>query len=207
MSGLYVQYGCGFSAPKGWWNFDSSPVLRFERIPVLGRVYTKNASRFPENVRYGDIVKGLPVQPGSCRGIYCSHILEHLAFDDARRALDHTHRYLEAGGTFRLVVPDLRELARSYLAEESPTAAHEFMETASLGSRRRARGMLDLLRLWLGNSAHLWMWDEKSLTGTLEEHGFVRVRRCAFGDAADPKFREVEEAERFHNCLALECSR
>ena len=57
MSGLYVQYGCGFSAPEGWKNFDASPTLQFERLPVIGRLFTKNASRFPENVRYGDIVK------------------------------------------------------------------------------------------------------------------------------------------------------
>ena len=76
---LCVQYGCGWYAPEGWRNFDASPTLRFERIPLLGRLYTKNTERFPENVEYGDIVAGLPISDNSCQAVYCSHILEHLA--------------------------------------------------------------------------------------------------------------------------------
>ena len=73
---------------------------------------------FPANVEYGDIVKGLPVPTGSCRGIYSSHVLEHLALNDLRKALRETHRLLAEGGTFRLVVPDLEHEARTYLADE-----------------------------------------------------------------------------------------
>ena len=54
--GLYVQYGCGFSAPAGWMNFDASPTLRFERSPI-GFLYTRNSERFPRNVRV--ILQGL----------------------------------------------------------------------------------------------------------------------------------------------------
>jgi len=60
---MYVQYGCGFCAPKDWTNFDSSPTLRWERLPVIGKLYTKNSQRFPLGVLYGDIVKGLPAHP------------------------------------------------------------------------------------------------------------------------------------------------
>ena len=42
----YVQYGCGFSAPEQWLNFDASPTLRFERLPIIGSLYTKNKSDF-----------------------------------------------------------------------------------------------------------------------------------------------------------------
>ena len=205
MSDLYVQYGCGFSAPSGWVNFDASPTLRFERLPVVGHLYTKNSSRFPANVRYGDIVRGLPLEPASCRGIYSSHILEHLALEDAHHALRNTFRYLKKGGTFRIVVPDLQQLAREYLAGDSPTAAQDFMESASLGRRQRPRGLAGFVRDWLGNSAHLWMWDEKAMAQALQQQGFTEIRRCSFGDAADPKFREVEEESRFAGCLAMEC--
>ena len=68
---LYVQYGCGWaSASKGWQNFDVSPTLRFERIPLIGKLYTKNNNRFPPNVLYGDIVKGLPVKESSAEAVY-----------------------------------------------------------------------------------------------------------------------------------------
>ncbi|MQP68452.1 hypothetical protein GE253_24335 [Niveispirillum sp. SYP-B3756] len=64
MRGCFVQYGCGWTAPPGWHNFDASPTLRFERLPLVGRLYSKNGRRFPDNVRYGDIVRGLPLAPG-----------------------------------------------------------------------------------------------------------------------------------------------
>jgi predicted SAM-dependent methyltransferase len=205
VDGLYVQYGCGWCAPDGWMNFDASPTLRFERIPLIGSLYTKNAARFPASVRYGDIVEGLPVAPDSCAGIYCSHILEHLALDDADRALRNTYHYLKPGGTFRLVVPDLEQIARDYLADSSTGAAHEFMNAARLGRKQRSRGMRGLVKDWLGNSTHLWMWDEKSMAERLKQHGFTAIRRCSFGDAQDPKFSLVEDEGRFRSCLAIEC--
>ena len=70
----YVQYGCAWSAPESWRNFDASPTLKFERLPIIGRLYTKNESRFPENVEFGDIIAGLPVPDDFCKGVYCSHI-------------------------------------------------------------------------------------------------------------------------------------
>lgn len=207
VDGLYVQYGCGWCAPEGWVNFDASPTLRFERIPVVGQLYTKNAARFPANVRYGDIVEGLPIAPESCAGVYCSHVIEHLALDDADTALKHTFRYLKKGGTFRLVLPDLEQIARNYLADSSIDAAHEFMRAAHLGRKQRPRGVLGFVKDWLGNSTHLWMWDEKSLMERLKQHGFTDVHRCYFGDAEDPKFNAVEDKGRFDGCLAIQCKK
>ncbi len=51
----------------------------------------------------------------------------------------------------------------------------------------------------------LWMYDEKTLTFELERVGFMKIRRCVFGDAQIPEFSEVEDRGRFENCLAIEC--
>ena len=59
---LYVHYGCHHCAPVEWLNFDASPTLRLERLPVIGRLVRKNAGRFPSNILYGDIVSGLYVR-------------------------------------------------------------------------------------------------------------------------------------------------
>lgn len=78
----YIQYGCGLAAPEGWINFDASPTLRVQKIPLVGKTIVKflHPVIFPDNVKYGDIIAGLPgIEPESCDGIYCSHVLEHLA--------------------------------------------------------------------------------------------------------------------------------
>jgi len=102
---VYVQYGCGSSAPEGWLNFDAS--LK-ERLGIRGKV-------FPRKVRYGDIVRGLPIKDGTAKAVYASHILEHLTRADFETALRNTWRILIPGGTLRLIMPDLETGAVAYL--------------------------------------------------------------------------------------------
>jgi hypothetical protein len=209
--GPHVQYGCGYSAPAEWINFDASPTLRWERIPLLGSLYTKNAQRFPPNVRIGDIVKGLLVPDESCRGAYASHVLEHLALDEFHRALKNTWKILQPGGIFRLVVPDLEWAARDYVRRldeaRDPAANDVLLRETYLGSATRARGLRGLVYRWLSTSSHLWMWDEPSLRQALAGHGFRDIRRCAFGDCEDPMFALVEDRERFVHAVAMEARR
>jgi SAM-dependent methyltransferase len=207
---MYVHIGSHCRAPDGWENFDASPTLRFEKLPVVGRLYSKNGWRFPRNVRYGDIVAALPLPDQSCDGAYASHVLEHLALEDLRKALVNIFRLLKAGGVFRLVVPDLEAEVRRYLdalARGDADAAPAFMRDTGLGQERRPRGVAALLQSWLGNSRHLWLWDQPSLTAELGKAGFVSIRRCQCGDAADGRFAELEDQARFTGALALECRR
>jgi SAM-dependent methyltransferase len=133
--GLYVQYGCGLWAPEGWQNFDASPTLLVQKIPVIGRRLAP--VQFPRSVRRGDIRKGLSVAEESVDAVYCSHVLEHLALDDLRLALRNTLRILRPGGIVRLVMPDLKCLAKKYVGSSQPEAAIEFMKSTLLGRRTR----------------------------------------------------------------------
>jgi hypothetical protein len=206
-AGIYVQYGCGMSCPGEWVNFDASPRLRLQGVPILGSMFRRGPVVFPENVRYGDIVKGLPVLARSAAGVYASHVLEHLALEDLRVALRNTLVMLKSGGIFRLVVPDLEQLARYYLARverRDPESCNWFMRTLRLGSERSRRSIQSRLAAAFGNAAHLWMWDYCTLATELEQAGFVNIRRCAFGDCADEKFKLVEEEGRFDGSCAIE---
>ncbi|MFN9548189.1 MAG: class I SAM-dependent methyltransferase [Cyanobacteriota bacterium] len=203
----YVHYGCGLSVAKGWRNFDGSPRLRLEKVPLLGRVLTGNRPLFPKEVEFGDIVTGLPVAEASCKAIYCSHVLEHLCLRDCQQALRNTRTLLLPGGVFRLVIPDLRILSERYINSSSPQAASEFMRASCLGLESRPRGFKGLLSAWLGNSPHLWMWDAHSMRDALAEAGFVDIRPAVFGDASDPMFANVEERVRWREGIGFDCRR
>ena len=153
------------------------------------------------------MVRGLPLQPRSVVGMYCSHVLEHLALEDLRVALLNVNSYMSPGGIFRIVLPDLERIAREYVESDNPTAAESFMRSTMLGRDVRQRGIEAMLRAWLGNSQHLWMWDYKSLEHELRRAGFRNIRRACFGDAHDPRFHDVEDRDRFDECLAMECMR
>ncbi|MBB3057109.1 class I SAM-dependent methyltransferase [Mucilaginibacter gotjawali] len=205
----YVQYGCGFSAPGEWVNYDASPTLRFERLPIFGRLYTRNKQRFPANVKYGDIVKGLPEQPGSCDAVYCSHILEHLAYEDFLTALKNTFNILKPGGTFRGVVPDLKAAVQDYISgyDTTEAPANELMHDTMLGVENRPKSLSSNIKGMYGNSKHLWMWDYKSLEYELKKAGFINIRPCTFGDSGDPVFKFVEEEGRFYKAAAFDCQK
>ena len=197
----YVQYGCGLSAPEGWINFDSSPRLRFERTPLVAAlVGCFRKPLFPQNVRYGDILKGLPVADVSADAVYSSHVLEHLSRRDVTVALRNTLRILRPGGVFRVVVPDLHWRASRYLRERETgnvQAAERFVLSTNLGLRHRPKGVMALLRAAYGSSGHRWFYDELSLRALLEESGFVNIRRCSLGDSGDDMFTRVESERRF----------
>jgi predicted SAM-dependent methyltransferase len=165
-------------------------------------LFQRGSTIFPKDVRYGNIVTGLPIPDGSADGIYASHVLEHLSLEDFRAALNNTYRLLRPGGLFRLVVPDLEIRSRKYLEKlelGSPDANSWFMRTSHLGTEHRNRSPAALARAVFGSSAHLWMWDEKSLTAALHQVGFINIRRCKFNDSEDETFQLVEDAGRFHD--------
>lgn len=190
------------NAPVDWRNFDASPTLRFERIPLIGRLYTRNAARFPRNAECGDICRGLPVEGGSCDAIYCSHVLEHLSFQDCYLALRNTYAMLKPGGIFRLVVPDFAYHVGTYLKQGD---ADQFLRETRLGRERRPRRLAEMVVAMLSSSAHLWMWDEENMRQALRNVGFAGLRRAVFGDSKEPAFALVERRERWENCLGMEC--
>ena len=210
----YVQYGCGLSTPEQWENYDSSPSLIVQRLPIIGGllskyIQTKGFGAFPDNVLLGDIIKGLPVADESCDGVYCSHTLEHLSLEDFRVSLRNSYKILKKDGIFRCVVPDLAWAARKYVAAldaKNPQASLDFLgEDTLLGAPHRPKGFLQKLSALFGNHHHLWMWDSVSMKEELRKAGFREIRDCKFNDSTDEMFKYVENPERFVNAVAIEC--
>ena len=209
MQSQNVQFGCGTCAPDSWLNFDAGPAfLLGKRLPFLkATLVRKGFPDYPPNIRYGDVIKGLPIDAGSAERVYSSHVLEHLALEDCRRAIRNVHGYLKPGGVFRFVVPDLEFYMHNYLASPDHGAASTFMAETYLGEREGARGWRSLPRAIFGRSQHLWMWDFKNFSQELTAAGYTSIRRAAFGDSGDAAFAAVETEGRWTNCLGIECRR
>ena len=209
MNKLYIHYGCGLSAPEQWQNYDASPTLKLQRLPLIGFVFRKVLKPiFPFNIKYGDITKGLPnVKENSADGIYCSHVLEHLAYDEMIKAIDNTYLMLKPGGTFRLVMPDLENLISSYISRKNNNdheAAIVFMRNTGMGLVKREKGIKAIFAEVFGNSRHQWLWDYESTKKVLENAGFRNIRKCKFNDSKDKLFALVENPQRFNGALCLE---
>jgi len=167
----------------------------------------KGFPEYPKNIKYGDVIKGLPVPAQSAEVVYCSHVLEHMSLDELRVALRNVFSYLRPGGTFRLVVPDLEQLIKTYLADPTAGAASRFMQDSYLGEKNVTRGLNAMPTALFGRARHLWMWDYKGMAEELAAAGFTSIRRAQFGDSSDPHFQNVESEGRWTDCLGIECKR
>ena len=200
-----IHFGCGDCAPSDWDNYDSSPTLLFQRLPIIGRLFRGGPFMpFPIHVRRGNIAKGLPVAPQTANVIYCSHVLEHLSLQDIDKALANIYSYLVPGGIFRLVMPDLEFIIQKYVSATDPEAAARFMVDSHLGKRNSK--LWTFLLDWCGHQ-HRWLWDFKGIEAKLADHGFAEIRRAVFADAETPEFNDVELQTRWQDSLGIECRR
>lgn len=86
---------------------------------------------------------------------------------------------MKKGGIFRCVVPDLESAARNYIKEldnGDKKASLGFINNTLLGIKQRPRGITMFVGSFFGNSHHLWMWDEKSLSLELENVILMTVK-------------------------------
>jgi hypothetical protein len=215
---LYVQYGCGNQAVPGWINFDASPTLRIQKLWLIGRLLrSKLNCIFDKDVRFGDITLGLPIKEESCDGLFCSHVLEHLSYDDFSTALKNSFLYLKPGGVFRIIVPCLQYHIDKYQtasssdnSRERARAAIEFCKGTCFGIEGSRSTFLRRLKDAFANSGHRWMWDYSSLAYALSNHGFVDIRKFERGNCDDEMFLRPERDHQFIDNgkvfgLAIEC--
>lgn len=91
-----LNFACGARIHESWENIDFSPIdRRVKKVNLLGR---------------------LPYADESFDVTYSSHFLEHLEEENAARLLGEVRRILKQNGILRLVVPDLENIAKEYLA-------------------------------------------------------------------------------------------
>ena len=92
---VLLNLGCGSRFHPAWVNADLVPRA--------------------EGVLRCDVRAGLPFPGESFDAVYHAHVLEHLPRDGALSLLRECRRVLRPGGTIRVVVPDLEQVARLYL--------------------------------------------------------------------------------------------
>ncbi len=209
-----INIGAGLSNGKSWLNYDVSPTLRISKIPFFGRLLLKmiHGPNWSQNTYYGDILKGLPLQPESCKLAFSSHTFEHLSLADFDCAVKNVHTYLQPGGVFRIIVPDIEVYAKSYVKrlennQGVSDASVDFIRATHLGFEKSRASLRSRLREAFANSRHQWLWDKHSLAKRIESHGFKKIKVCNYGEWADPRFSEIEAAGRHQNAICLECEK
>ncbi len=90
-----LNLGCGNRFHPAWVNIDFVPTN--------------------PNVIFCNLNQGIPFTDCSFDSVYHSHVLEHLSKDQAPFFIKECYRVLRPKGILRIVVPDLEQIARTYL--------------------------------------------------------------------------------------------
>jgi predicted SAM-dependent methyltransferase len=207
-----INLGCGATPTPGWLNFDNSWSVRIGCHPRLVRTLGSlglipgESMRFAmlaasHGIRWADAVNRIPLNDSAARAVYSSHMLEHLAPEEARCFLREVRRVLVPGGIVRLAVPDIARLAHTYLRDGDADVfvASTFLATEkprTLGERLRA--------VVVGPRHHQWMYDGKSLEKLLREGGFSKVCQVPSGTTGIPNPGALDLFEREDESVYVE---
>ncbi|HVP38148.1 MAG TPA: glycosyltransferase [Candidatus Saccharimonadales bacterium] len=137
-----------------------------------------------------DAVDGLPFPSGAVAGIYCESFLERLEVPQAMRFLRECRRVLAAGGTLRVVTPDLDHAVRTYRGDWRKQA---WLREPGQGWITRRGAMLNQL---LRGDGRRWVYSEEELVELAGWAGLGAARRRPPGESGVPGFEGLEPAAR-----------
>lgn len=203
-----LNIGCGIktSDSADVTNIDWSMYLRIKKNPffsllsglVLGKDRYARLKALPDSIIVHDLRKGIPFGDNSVDAVYHSHFLEHLDRESAPLFLTEVKRVLKPGGIHRIVVPDLEDLSKKYLAhaelcrkDAANIPAHEnyiaemieqMVRGEAYGTSQQKPFRRRLENLFLGDArnrgeTHQWMYDEINLSHMLAGLGYKNITR------------------------------
>jgi predicted SAM-dependent methyltransferase len=127
-----------------------------------------------------DVTHGLPFE--DVRFIFAEHFIEHLAYVEAAVLLRECRRVLRDDGVLRLSTPNL----------DWVWASHYRLGLSEPDQVRGCFAVNAAFRAW----GHQFLYNERTLTATLQEAGFASVVRCEYGESAHAELRGLERHEK-----------
>jgi ubiquinone/menaquinone biosynthesis C-methylase UbiE len=172
-----VNVGCGSSGLEGWVNIDC--------FPNEGVTCVRDCRTY------------LPLAPGSARGIFTEHFLEHLDYyEEAPRFLTDCRRVLQPGGVLRVIVPDGAKYLRAYTDGDLPSM-RAFSPLASMDASSDDRPFSTLKEVvpfrtkmevvnfhFRQSGQHRFSYDDETLATLLRDCGFEDVTKRDFRSSA-----------------------
>lgn len=181
----------------GWINTDITPHIFVTKVPFLADVmfslrkldkerYDEHKKGIFRQLTYLDLTKKFPWDDNSVDAAYTSHVLEHLYLEGALNCILEVYRVLKPGGIFRIAVPDLDQLIKSYDSSCPEVFLTEFLEATQTLEKNR----------------HHWHYNENSLRKILQEAGFRDIVRREYRES---KISGIAEKEERPESLFMEC--
>jgi len=174
---LKLHLGAGTDIRRGWVNID----LSWQTPPSV--IDSDAGTVF---INY-DLRRRLPLESGSCELVYSSHFFEHLEYRHGLALLAECYRVLQAGGVFRISLPNFKGLFKAYLAGD-----HDYVGLIDIYAELPdLEAGTDLLVDHVNygvyqNGEHKCIYDEQKILLLLKRLGYTSVCESAFKPGVDP---------------------
>jgi SAM-dependent methyltransferase len=163
---LKINLGCGQDIKNGWLNIDLF-------VPAIDCTLCRDTVLMSYDLRLG-----LPLESHSCSFIYSSHFFEHLEFRHGLKLMRDCQRVLRPGGTFRLSLPDYRQIFSAYIQGNSEYFS--LIDDRWLGPMRdrNTATVVDYVNYAVyQHGEHRFIYDEEKLILLLQALGYSSVSR------------------------------
>lgn len=217
LNSMKLNLGCGYVRPQGWINTDSSLNANIQRIPLIGKPIAKmlNTVEYDnDNIIYMNLNNPWQFHSNSIDTVYASHLFEHLSLKSSELFLKEAYRTLKPGGVLRLVVPDLYQIAKKYIAlydqSDENVDTTQFIMWAVNMHREGQYGSPGIFKKIIYElqgypHQHKYMYDDKSLTQKVLNHGFSKPLLLSYGKSEYiSEIKDVEGKEESYLSVYLE---
>lgn len=113
-----------------------------------------------------DLTKGIPLKNNTAKLIFTEHFIEHLTYDDSTFLFKECHRVLKKDGVIKIVMPDLKKIAKLYLRND--VSEMQQIGLSESNNNSFCKFFNQAMRAW----GHQFLWDIDCLNETMLEVGF-----------------------------------
>jgi predicted SAM-dependent methyltransferase len=166
-----LQVGAGGNVLPGWLNTDLRPS---------------------EQVLSVDVTRPLPFSSGEFTYVFTEHMIEHIAFEQARRMLLEIYRVLANGGKLRVSTPDF-DFFLGMFGDKISSEEKQFMEWhVGTYTPNLPIHPLSVMNTMFHRWGHQHLYNEQTLSSLLQDCGFDQIVRYSTGESDDSELRGLE---------------
>jgi len=197
---MFVNLGCGPGKLEAlqYENYDSSRKLLLSKLHVPAQLLydpSKVDAVWDKRAKFKNVLN-LRFTNDTVDGVYSSHLLEHLYYEDALTLIKTIYCFLKPGGLVRFALPDYDNFVDEYISQRliNPVEAIKTFENRLLSHNSARPNLTTRLRDYvLGNlHTHKWHPTFPLVKDALNSVGYSTVERKSFRDSYLPEIELLE---------------
>lgn len=171
-----LHIGGGWCRLDGWLNTD------IELIPDVMRM---------------DATEPFPFRDKTFQYVYTEHMIEHVPYQKGVHMLQECYRVLRDGGIIRVITPDLAAIVGLYQGKLSPDQQEYLLWFCRTFVHESPPDAVFAINAMFRQWGHQFIYDEKTLTDSMQAAGFRSVERCALGESRHLELRNMDNQQRY----------